>query len=181
MEQIRLIKEMRDYDRETNQHRGMEVKPRWMVWENVVGATSSNHGDDFRAVLEETLKVVKKMPLFLDLRQENGQPQDVSWQTDVVSLGEYMTHSTLVSLKDAGGYVYWLTSTDNPHQTYCLNCGEKPMEPRLSKLSQILETNPDPKYKLSARACQGILNRAERRGKTMPPILKEALENQAKV
>lgn len=60
MEQIRLIKEMRDYDRETNQHRGMEVRPRWMVWENVVGATSSNNGDDFRAVLEETLKVVKK-------------------------------------------------------------------------------------------------------------------------
>ena len=125
-------------------------------------------------------KSSKKMPLFLDLRQENGQPQDASWQTDLVSLGECMTHSTLVSLKDAGGYVYWLTSTDNPHQTYCLNCGEKPLEPRLSKLSQILETNPDPKYKLSARACQGILNRAERRGKTLPPILKEALENQAK-
>ena len=60
MEQIRLIKEMRDYDRETNQHRGRDVRPRWMVWENVVGATSSNNGDDFRAVLEETLKVVKK-------------------------------------------------------------------------------------------------------------------------
>ena len=60
MEQIRLIKEMRDYDRETNQHRGRDVRPRWMVWENVVGATSSNNGDDFRAVLEKTLKVVKK-------------------------------------------------------------------------------------------------------------------------
>ena len=48
MEQIRLIKEMRDYDRETNQHRGRDVRPRWMVWENGVGATSSNNGDDFR-------------------------------------------------------------------------------------------------------------------------------------
>lgn len=34
-------------------------------------------------------------------------------------------------------------------------------------------------FMLSAKACIGILNRAERRGKELPAILKEALENQA--
>ena len=47
-----------------------------------------------------------------------------------------------------------------------------------TKLSQILEENADPKYRLSAKACQGILNRAERRGKELPKELKEALEEQ---
>ena len=35
------------------------------------------------------------------------------------------------------------------------------------------------KYWLSAKACTGILNRAKRRGKTLPPALKEALERQS--
>lgn len=36
-----------------------------------------------------------------------------------------------------------------------------------------------PKYFLSARACEGILRRAETRGKTLPPLLKAALERSA--
>lgn len=48
-----------------------------------------------------------------------------------------------------------------------------------SHLSQILEEFPLPKYSLSAKACIGILNRAERRGKKLPEILKKALEKQA--
>lgn len=59
-----------------------------------------------------------------------------------------------------------------------LNIGEKPREPNPTKLSQLLETETDPKYRLSAKACQGILNRAERRGKELPKELKEALEEQ---
>jgi len=33
---------------------------------------------------------------------------------------------------------------------------------------------------LSPKACQGILRRAERRGKDLPPMLKAALEQQAR-
>ena len=56
MEQIRIIKEMREHDRATG--RADEyIRPRWMVWENVPGALSSNNGEDFRIVLEETAKV----------------------------------------------------------------------------------------------------------------------------
>ena len=57
-----------------------------------------------------------------------------------------------------------------------LNTGECPSEENVSTLSQILEANAHPKYCLSARACQGILNRAEKRKKPLPQMLKEALE-----
>jgi hypothetical protein len=40
-----------------------------------------------------------------------------------------------------------------------------------------LETRDVPqRFFLSAKACAGILRRAERRGKALPPMLKEALE-----
>ena len=46
----------------------------------------------------------------------------------------------------------------------------------VSSLSDILETGGVPQwYFLSARACRGILRRAEKRGKTLPPMLHQAL------
>ena len=62
MEQIRLIKEMREHDR-ANHGADVDIRllrPRFMVWENVPGAFSSNGGEDFRAVLEETAKIADK-------------------------------------------------------------------------------------------------------------------------
>ena len=56
------------------------------------------------------------------------------------------------------------------------NSGEWPSVAVESTLSQILEENVPGKYSLSATACAGILRRAERRGKELPPMLKEALE-----
>ena len=63
MEQVRIIKEMRDESTKQLRLRGADVnirdiKPRYMVWENVPGAFSSNKGEDFRCVLEETAKIV---------------------------------------------------------------------------------------------------------------------------
>ena len=92
-----------------------------------------------------------KMPQFLDLT--SGAQADASWVTDGASLGEYSMHSF----------------GEHPTSLYHNGVGE-------SLLSQILEDNPHPKYCLSAKACQGILNRASRRGKQLPPILKAALE-----
>lgn len=89
-------------------------------------------------------------PLFLDLRKENGEPQDVSWETDSQLLGVYSMHSF----------------------------GESPNAAVESHLSQILEETPHPKYSLSAKACRGILRRAERRGKALPETLRSALELQ---
>lgn len=56
-----------------------------------------------------------------------------------------------------------------------LNIGESPREESVSLLSQILEGNVPQKYFLSARACQGILTRASRRGKKLPDLLQTAL------
>lgn len=60
MEQIRIIKEMHDECRRTN----VDIRPRWMVWENVPGAFTSNKGEDFRAVLEGTAKWASEIEEF---------------------------------------------------------------------------------------------------------------------
>ena len=57
-----------------------------------------------------------------------------------------------------------------------LNTGECPSAAVESTLSSILEVNAPEKYYLSAKACEGILRRAERRGKQLPQMLKTALE-----
>lgn len=51
MDAIRIIKEMREA---TN-----GIYPRIALWENVLGAFSSNKGEDFKVVLEEFIKVVE--------------------------------------------------------------------------------------------------------------------------
>jgi hypothetical protein len=47
----------------------------------------------------------------------------------------------------------------------------------VSSLSDVLETQPLPqRYCLSSKACLGILKRAERRGKKLPQMLRDALK-----
>lgn len=58
MEQIRVIKEMREHDKQLGRT-GELIRPRYMVWENAPGALSSNKGRDFAAVLEETIRIVE--------------------------------------------------------------------------------------------------------------------------
>lgn len=92
------------------------------------------------------------MPLFLDLRRRgvSGLIPGSSWVTGIPSRGEYSTQ----------------------------DFGEFPSVAEESGLSQILEETVPQKYYLSARACEGVLRRAERRGKQLPDILKTALEQQ---
>lgn len=77
----------------------------------------------------------------------------------------------------------WLTCRSVKSRGECLtlNTGESPNEENASSLSQILEKpeGVQEKYYLSARACKGILARAERRGKPLPTELKTALERQS--
>lgn len=62
LEQIRIIKEMRDYDRRINGRSGSMVRCRFAIWENVRGAFSSGHpkGADFQCVLTEFVRIVKE-------------------------------------------------------------------------------------------------------------------------
>lgn len=58
MEQIRIVKEMREEDMKRGRT-GNAIRPRFMVWENVPGAFSSNGGADFKAVLEEIIRIAE--------------------------------------------------------------------------------------------------------------------------
>lgn len=106
-----------------------------------------------------------RLPLFLDLRTANGRTPDASWEMGGALLGAFTMHSF----------------GEQPN-TLMEECGfaALPNGVGVSRLSQILVDTPLPKYFLSERACSGILNRADRRGKALPPELREALENQAK-
>ena len=97
---------------------------------------------------KRSAKSEEKPFLYLNLRRGNGQRPDASWET-VTAL---------------------------PGASTTLNTGECPSAARESTLSQILEANAPEKYSLSERACAGILRRAERRGKELPTMLREALE-----
>lgn len=44
-----------------------------------------------------------------------------------------------------------------------------------SRLSQILEDSPHPRYFLSRKACMGILRRSKEKNKPLPPELESAL------
>lgn len=149
MEQVRIVKEMREADKR-NGRTGDMVRPRYLVWENVVGAFSSNKGKDFAAVLEEIIKIAEPEAPGIEV-PEKGWPTwggtTMKWEDDGAWCGELTTRNT----------------------------GECPNAAVVSRLSQILEETPHPKYNLTAKACQGILRRAERRGKDLPKLLKQVL------
>nr|WP_312645515.1 DNA cytosine methyltransferase [Hydrogenoanaerobacterium sp.] len=56
MDQVRIVKEMRKADEQRNVPAHF-VRPRYLVWENVPGAFSSADGEDFRAVIEEIVRI----------------------------------------------------------------------------------------------------------------------------
>lgn len=91
--------------------------------------------------------------------------------------------NTGACLNGENGLLLLQTLMDSPQGPLFLEIsyGEKPQEPAPTKLSEILETDPDPKYNLSAKACQGILRRAQRREKKLPEQLERALTMQAKM
>ena len=106
-----------------------------------------------KKIVEEQENLELKQLMIDKLLVENGQPPEWLEVEDVTSPGECLT----------------------------LNIGECPSAENESFLSQILETRNTEiqRYYLSPKACQGILRRAEMRGKELPPELKTTLERQA--
>ena len=118
--------------------------------------------------------------LFLDCRaSRSGRKPEECSATDGASHGERTTPNTGVCRSADGVSAWWLTLTDTPQGISSLNVSEEPNLLVYTKLSQILEENPDPKYNLTPKACAGILRRAERRGKKLPEALKTVLLAQA--
>lgn len=95
----------------------------------------------------------RKPPVLMCLQRVGrlGEDTTTAWVDDGAWLGECMTRNT----------------------------GECPNVAVESRLSQILEATPPAKYSLTAKACLGILRRAERRGKDLPKLLKAVLIRQS--
>lgn len=126
----------------------------------------------------------KMLPMCLCLKR-NGESQDASMEWEMMEhpfpwLISSTMHNGGAYPNVENGFAWYATSTGSPlPKLYLtLNIGEEPRVPNPTKLSDLLEENADPKYTLSSKACAGILRRAEKRGKELPPVLKEALENQ---
>lgn len=150
-EAIRIIREMRERDKAAGRA-ARDVRPRFAVWENVPGAFSSGGGGQTSEPSSKTSPALPRTAYqFLDLRGANGIMPDAWSVMNGVLPGGSMT----------------------------LNTGECPSAAAASTLSQILEANAPERYYLSAKACAGILRRAKKRGKALPPILREALEEVA--
>ena len=82
-EQIRIVKEMRESDRAAGRT-GTQIRPRYMVWENVPGAFSSNKGKDFQAVLQEIVSIT-------DEESNVPLPPKGKWQTAGCIMGDHFT------------------------------------------------------------------------------------------
>lgn len=82
-EQIRIIKEMRESDRAAGRT-GKQIRPRYMVWENVPGAFSSNKGKDFQAVLQEIVSIT-------DEESNVPLPPKGKWQTAGCIMGDHFS------------------------------------------------------------------------------------------
>lgn len=114
MEQVRIVKEMREADKR-NGRTGDMVRPRYLVWENVVGAFSSNKGKDFAAVLEEIIKIVepeapgievpeKGWPTWGGYHDEMGGRWSVVWRThDAQHWGVPQRRRRISVVADFGG------------------------------------------------------------------------------
>lgn len=115
MDQIRIVKEMRDECRKSNQ----PIRPRYLVWENVWGAVSSGtpSGSDFQAVLEEICHVVNhECPVVpipkdgwpsagnLDGVGDDGTPFSICWRLhDAQYWGVPQRRRRIALVADFGG------------------------------------------------------------------------------
>ena len=124
-------------------------------------------------------KSSKPMFISLDMRANGPTEEASSWTTEallglsrMLNIGEHRNAEN--------ESVSYAISTDLQHQGFCLtlNLSERPRVANPTLLSEVLEEEADVKYNLSSKACQGILNRANKRGKKLPEILQKALENQ---
>ena len=118
MEQIRIIKEMRERDRRMGRT-GEFVRPRYMVWENVPGAFSSNGGKDFAAVLEEAIRIAEPEAPDIEVPEkgwntwggyhdEVGGRWSVAWRVlDAQHWGVPQRRRRIALVADFGGDTAW--------------------------------------------------------------------------
>ena len=113
IEQIRITKEMRERDRNAGRTDQL-IRPRYMVWENVPGAFSSNKGEDFASVLTEIVRIAEPdapcvpvpcagWPKWGSLRDVGGR-WSVAWRTlDAQYWGVPQRRRRIALVADFGG------------------------------------------------------------------------------
>lgn len=106
---------------------------------------------------------------FLCLTAESGRIAEQSPATASLLHGDLWTLNISEYLNAASVSPLSWTMAGTMQRTYYY---------RESRLSEILQTEVSEKYYLSARACEGILRRADKRGKELPEVLKRALTDQ---
>jgi hypothetical protein len=112
----------------------------------------------------------------------NCEPEDAGYALRWQKMLPDSSAQTMVSLLQGASESYstaGLVKQDGGYSTASISVW--PKDGNACSLSQILEANPLTKYSLSPRACQGILRRAEKRGKELPEMLQKALERVAKM
>lgn len=88
-----------------------------------------------------------------------------------------LCHSTEAGILAPSSGRWGNSGMGGPIESWTLNTTEWPSDGAVCFLSDVLETGDVPQqYFLSAKACRGILRRAEKRGKTLPRPLAHALQ-----
>ena len=161
MEQIRVVKEMREHDRRMGRT-GEFIRPRYMVWENVPGAFSSNKGRDFAAVLEEIIRIVKPeapsievpekgWPTWGGYHDEMGGRWSVAWRVhDAQYWGVPQRRRRISVVADFGGD----TAGEISFERRCVSGDTAPSGEERERSSGDIETgfNPAIARTLTARA-----------------------------
>ena len=111
-------------------------------------------------------------PVFFPAKEETTSPPSCPPQADGASTRPETGGETAASFLSEPAKI-----TGSPIECLTLNTLEYHNDAVASSLSDILETGDVPqRFYLSAKACQGILRRAEKRGRSLPRHLLEALE-----
>ena len=112
-------------------------------------------------------------------QERSVQTEDVtSTQSSKRSAPLLTTDLMFLDLRTGAGNLlgaYWETTSALPGESSTLNTSESLNVAAECSLSEILQVDAPEKYSLSAKACNGILRRAEKRGKELPPMLRDAL------
>lgn len=169
-----------------------EFGPEWFVIENVPNLLSLDKGSAMELVLEELQRLGYSVAWRVLDAQYFGVPQRRRRVFIVGHKGEdelavqAMFGSSAQDVIDsqprdydhgvrpkkwrsggftAGGELHTFRYSEKPN-TGSVDC----------QLKDVLEKKTDPKYRLSAKACAGIMTRAKRRNRTIPEPLRSALE-----
>ncbi|MDR0530763.1 MAG: DNA (cytosine-5-)-methyltransferase [Oscillospiraceae bacterium] len=171
--------------------------PRYFLFENVPNLLSINGGADWKIVMDSFADLGFICDANILDAQEFGVAQRRKRIFVVGVNRRYFDPAAFAAVPncrnkrmkralDSWGGACAACVNENERSSFSSSLGEcfhglvsRPHEPVRQKLSDILERDADPKYILSAKACLGILRRAESRGKVLPAVLSQALRAQA--